>query len=452
MMIRNQYQTSKVDHMPIFVVLLFFLWSRCISLEIFSLVIYGIDFSVVSVCFILLWLNFYFFIFKKRPFHSNFYTKSLVWLFFIIIIPIALTSVIGLNQPLTALITRPLFFLGYLLLPFLIFLQMDDQKIIKLFNLLMVLTGIACLLVIIGSMFPDVRSWFSEGIVATRYQRVRLGTQILPNLTKLLFFYTVVMSFKGANRKLRMMWMSFSLTLFWMVSFVWGTRQVVLGFIATLLFFWLFCLRSVEKVRSFVTVLIIVLIIYLFFGRGQNSTESYQYLGQLFGSISKETSDISGTIGVRIGGIEYYYEEFAKSKFIGFGMVSTTENIDNPLYIGMSSYGFNLNDLGLVGMVFSFGFPVVIFLIVIFYRMINDFNYTINNNRHKKIVVIAETFRLYLISEIIYFPFTKAFFFPKFSLFYGLMMFYAWRLSIKNTEPTFSSQSKIKSQFREIVN
>jgi hypothetical protein len=274
---------------------------------------------------------------------------------------------------------------------------MDDQKIIKLFNLLMVLTGIACLLVIIGSMFPDVRSWFSEGIVATRYQRVRLGTQILPNLTKLLFFYTVVMSFKGANRKLRMMWMSFSLTLFWMVSFVWGTRQVVLGFIATLLFFWLFCLRSVEKVRSFVTVLIIVLIIYLFFGRGQNSTESYQYLGQLFGSISKETSDISGTIGVRIGGIEYYYEEFSKSKFIGFGMVSTTENIDNPLYIGMSSYGFNLNDLGLVGMVFSFGFPVVIFLIVVFYRMIIDFNYAINNNRHKKIVVIAETFRLYLI-------------------------------------------------------
>lgn len=71
-------------------------------------------------------------------------------------------------------------------------------------------------------------------------------------------------------------------------------------------------------------------------------------------SIGREAQARSGTLGVRMQGIEYYWPIFLQTSGIGYGLYSSTDGPLTAVKYGMT-LGYNHNDYGLVGTLLQYG-------------------------------------------------------------------------------------------------
>jgi hypothetical protein len=415
-----------------------FFWNDGISLELFNF--YGPDrfaWSTVSVVFVFLIVIIILGILRPINIANNWYIKSLLWLMLIVLAPILLSSIRLYGQTWSAILRRPFFFGGYLIFPILILLRLSKKETLHFFWGLIILSLIATSLTCLVYFEPDLQDIFVKEMTWVRFGKLRVGGgRILPNLSMILFFVSIAGFIDASRGWVRIGAFFNALVMFWMFFYVWKTRGIIFPLMVTLIVIWLLQLelRNRMKVLFAVGFVLICSLVYSIFA---GEFPLINPLKQLYRLSMEEYSAYGGTIGSRIEAIRYYFTEFKRTYFVGVGLTSTTANTDNPISIGLLYYGLNMNDIGILGMIYKFGVPVIIFLFVMFRRLLWDLS-ELRLRGQREVRIIATGIMFFLVFNIAGFFFTKAFFLPKFSLFYGLLLSFVWRLK----QPDFVTEEK----------
>lgn len=410
------------------VLLVTFLWTKGLGFKGLGAPEGGLQRAVVAAGFALvMWLA-VLVVFRPERFPVNWYQNSLYWLIGIVLLPILLVSIPVYGQPLSALWRRPFFFAGYLLFPVLVMSGLTVRQASRLFYAMVGLTLGVSVILILGYYLPPVRQLLADPLVSERYGTPRLGVRIFPNLTRLVFYYFVAIVLHATYVRHKAYAGIVALGLMFLVVFVWGTRQTLVGIGLTLLAIWLLRARPKAKLISIYLLALSIAAVVVFYPQAVDYVKT-GYLGTMLASTEREVATSTGTYGIRVDGMIYYFGEWMKTNFIGFGMTSATQNINNPITQGLHLYRYNLNDLGFLDAVFRFGFPALVFVLVMLFRIMKDLGRALKNATDQRVIYILEGTYCFVLGEIVILPGSKAFFFPKYSLFYGLMLYIVWRFS-----------------------
>jgi len=422
----------------VFLVSCVFFWNDGISLELFNL--YGADrfaWSTVSVVFVLVIVFIILGIFRPINITNNWYIKSLLWLMLIVLAPILLSSIRLYGQAWSAILRRPFFFGGYLIFPILILLRLSKKETLHFFWGLMILSLIASSLTCLVYFEPDLQDIFVKEMTWVRFGKLRVGGgRILPNLSMILFFVSIAGFIDASRGWLRIGAFFNAFVMFWMFFYVWKTRGIIFPLMVALIVIWLFQLELRNRMKVLFAVGF-ALICSLLFSILGGEFPVINPLKELYRLSIEEYTAYGGTIGSRIEAIGYYFTEFKRTCFVGVGLTSTTMNTENPVSMGLLYYRLNMNDIGIFGMIYKFGVPVIIFLFVMFRRLLRDLS-ELRSEGQEEVRIIASGIMFFLVFNIAGLFFTKAFFFPKFSLFYGLLLYFVWRLK----QPDFVTDEK----------
>ncbi|MDZ7263411.1 MAG: hypothetical protein ONB16_02420 [candidate division KSB1 bacterium] len=408
----------------IFVVILVFLWSDGLKLKISDLS-QGTktEWSKNYVVFALIATTLTLAVSRTQRFPRSWYSRSLYIVALIVLFPILFTSIRMYDQPVSVLWRRPFLFGSYLIFPFLAMVNLTPKEMTRLFYAILIIPAIGGILCGLGYFIPTIYNWFLDSEVSSRFGLVRL--YISPDFTKLLLFLGVAMIINSPRPILKLAGGMIVYLLLWVLINIWLTRQVIYGVLGGIILVWFFKTKPRQKLVSILVILVVITVLGTFELLEPDSffLRNFALMNDL---TSAEFKSASGTIGNRLLGLDYFLRSFINTGFVGLGM-SVAESVNDPISRGEWQYRFNINDLGMLGMVFSFGLPVLVFLFVMFRRLFRDLLIVVaNTNGHHKI--IADTILIYLLGEVAGLPFTKAFFYPKSSFFYGLLIYFTWRL------------------------
>ena len=410
-----------------------FLWTKGLGFKGLGSPEGGLQKVVVAAGFALvMWLG-VLTVFRPERFPSNWYQTSLYWLIGIVLLPILLVSIPVYGQPLSALWRRPFFFAGFLLFPVLVMSELTVRQASRLFYAMVGLTLAVSMVLILGYFFPAVRQLLADPLVSERYGTPRLGVRIFPNLTRLVFYYFVAIILHATYLRHKAYAGLVAMGLMFLVIFVWGTRQTLVGIGLTLMAIWLLRARPKAKLVSIYLLALGIAAVVVFFPQVVDFVKT-GYLGTMLSSTEREVATSTGTYGIRVDGMFYYFGEWMKTNFIGFGMTSATQNINNPITQGLHLYRYNLNDLGFLDAVFRFGFPALVFVLAMLFRIMKDLGRALKEATDRRVIYILEGTYCFVLGEIVILPGSKAFFFPKYSLFYGLLLYLVWRFSVAAAE------------------
>lgn len=411
--------------MILFVVLLVLLWSDGLKLKIFDLSAGGkIEWSKNYVVFLLMAATLTLAVSRTQRLPKSWYLNSLYALALIVLFPIVFTSIRIYDQPISVLWRRPFLFGSYLIFPFLVMANLSPKELQRLFYLILIVPAIGSILCGLGYFVPRIYHWFLDSEVSSRFGLVRL--YVSPDFTKLLVFWAVAIILNSQRITIKIAGLLLIYGLLWVLINVWLTRQIIYGVLGGIVLVWFFKTKPRQKLISiFMIILVIVLLISLDqFGPGSFLLRNFALMNEL---TTAELTSSSGTIGTRLLGLEYFFRSFVKSNFIGLGM-SVAESVDDPISRGEWQYRYNISDMGMLGMVFSFGLPVLVFLFLIFHRLFRDL-LQVGSKTTGHLKIIGDSILMYLLGEVAGFPFSTAFFYPKSSFFYGLLIYFTWRLS-----------------------
>lgn len=429
----------------IFAVILIFFWNDGLKLKMFDLSAGGkTEWSKYYVIFALLISILAIRIFNMHSIGKSWYLKSLIILCLIIIFPILVTSIGIYNQPISVLWRRTFLFGGYLILPFLMVLNLTKKEIIILFSLIMLVPMIGILLCFFGYLFPEIFNWFVDWEVSVRFDMVRLN--IAPNFTKLLLFFLIALIINSKNKMKKILYLVLIFMLFWVIINVWLTRQIVYAILAGLGFILLIRIPTRQKIIFSFVVLFVISTVVFITDYDINFKVLLKNISLMNELTLTELKTETGSLGQRLFALDYFFKQFVKTNLIGIGM-NVSDGMDNPITFGGLYYKYNTNDLGLLGMIFHFGLPVPFFIFFMFRRLYHDLSKVISNS-DTKIRTIANGIFMFLIVEIVGLIFTKAFFHPHFSLFYGLIIYFTWRL----TQPDIISTTAYKAVSLSVSN
>lgn len=439
-----QTQFAKINHwlILIFVLILVLLWNDGLKLKAFDLTGGSkTEWSKNYVVFALIGATVFLRLVSPRRLLKSWYLKSLFVLAIIVLCPIIFTSIRTYDQPLSILWRRPFLFGAYLIFPFLILADLSRKEVVRLFYVILAIPAIGNLLCGIGYFFPDIYNLFVDWEVSSRFGLFRL--YIAPDFTKLLFFFLIAKLIDSKSAATKMVCTGSVFLLLWIFVNIWLTRQVVYGVLGGILIVWFIRTKPQQKL---ITVLVAVLIIALITSLEQLQIETYvlRNLSLMNELTTAELTSTSGTLGNRLFGLEYYYKLFQQTNFIGLGM-NVSESMFDPISKGGWQYQYNINDLGLMGMIFCFGIPVPIFLFIMFKRLYRDLSSVVSSH-DGDLKVIADAILMYFLGEVAGLVFTKAFFYAKSAFFYGLLIYFVWRFMQPDIAPL--PQVKETSQSR----
>lgn len=408
----------------LFIVILVFLWSDGLKLKAFDLSAGGkIEWSKNYVVFALIVATLTLAVARTQRLPGSWYLKSLCVLALIVLFPIVFTSIRIYDQPISVLWRRPFLFASYLVFPFLAMANLSPKEMSRLFYAILIVPAAGSILCGLGYFIPTIYHWFLDSEVSSRFGLVRL--YISPDFTKLLLFLGIAVIVNSQRLMLKLAGGLMVYLLLWVLINIWLTRQVVYGVLGGIALVWFFKTKTRQKLVSIVVIALVIMVLIVFEQLGPESflLRNFALMNRL---TSAELASGSGTIGTRLLGLEYYFRSFVNTNFIGLGM-AVAESVDDPISRGEWLYRFNISDMGMLGMVFSFGLPVLIFLFIIFRKLFRDL-LLIGSKTTGHFKIISDTFLMYLLGEVAGLPFTTALFYPKSSFFYGLLIYFTWRL------------------------
>jgi len=149
-------------------------------------------------------------------------------------------------------------------------------------------------------------------------------------------------------------------------------------------------------------------------------------------------------VSVRIDTFSYYYEAFLKTSGIGFGMMSSTGDVNNPIALGLE-YGLNFVDLGVAAALLQFGVVGILAVLAttLYIASISYRAYKLLPARHRWRPAVLAAF---IVGSVIA-PVPANFFSLGFSThFGGLLLFLAWRYRLA----LLARQSRVKPGRRQI--
>jgi hypothetical protein len=149
-------------------------------------------------------------------------------------------------------------------------------------------------------------------------------------------------------------------------------------------------------------------------------------MGRLMKMTSTEAKTSKSSIGIRFIAMEFYYKYFKNTYGLGFGVLGAKPEYRNPVSRGLA-YGYNLNDLSLAGIIFQFGIPGLIVIILTAWKMFRDTG-RILRTRDPALRSITRGIRYTLLHLVIVFPLTTFLFYAEKAVYFAIMFFLVERL------------------------
>ncbi len=376
---------------------------------------------------------------KRYYLRRSFYTTAVLAIVPIILIPLLYGSMICHHENLYSLL-RSMFFLfgGYFLFLCLISINPRPKVIHVFLRILLIEAGLVFLLITF-QVHTGLPNFVTK--VSTRYDSVRIPVQILGlEGTLLLCYVSAYLVYEKKGRLKPHFFILFAFLLYYLI-FLCKARGYTIIIIILLSVVMIALFRKSHIIFTKVLFLLAVGIILIVSLTPFVQTAVTSLGDNIYSSIIEDIKFGEGTCTRRLDAVAYYGKEFIRTGMIGFGVVDSTDRIGEQKKLASEYSDFSMNDIGMFEIFFRFGFPAVLFVVVVFFRMERDLR--------KKIPQIPTQYRiqayaihLLIILELLTLPFSKAFFFPRYSMFYALLMFYAWQITTiysNNTRISYGS-------------
>jgi len=361
----------------------------------------------------------------KRFYLRSFYEKAALAILPIILVPLFLSSMLFYHEDIYSLL-RSLFFLfgGLFLFPCLVMINPRHKVVYTLIHILFIETILVFLL--IALQYYTGHPNFVKTITF-RFDLQRIPVQILmrEGLLLLCYILSCLIYIKNDILKLPVYFMLFCL-LYYMIS-CWLTRSVTIQ-IGLLLGFVIFMVFK-NRPAGFIRLSLLLVLGYSFLVAFKPSviSSTTSITMNMSSSIQQDVRFSKGTVSQRISGISYYWGEFLNSGMIGFGIIDSTDRRAPQKILSNKYSGFNLGDTGILDFLFRFGFPGLIFVIVVLFRMERDLRKTIPLIP-QKYIILSNAVYLVIIFNLLSLPLSKAFLAPGSNIFYALLVFYVWQV------------------------
>ena len=152
------------------------------------------------------------------------------------------------------------------------------------------------------------------------------------------------------------------------------------------------------------------------------------YLGNIYSSISSEVASSGGNVGIRMYGIQYYYELFKETGFIGVGMSKSPQVMK-----GFLDFGFNFADQGIFATFFMFGFPSLILILFTYFKIFKDLRVSTkidqNDYSNYQEKIIREAIFLFFAYRIL--TFSHIYFWHQSSIWRGVLFYMIYKTTSK---------------------
>lgn len=367
---------------------------------------------------------------KKKT--NQFEFKNVWVLFFCSIIISHFFGAVRLyNQPLSYVLTSIIWFSGVLIYFYLNKFFSSKFYAKKIFNLIIMFGLIACFLAI-GTAFIDLDVFVTNRVQETE----RFGfTRVFgfgENAVILTFIYYFILLMHSRNAK------SFKNISFFLISgitlfFVFLSRQIMFSLFAIFIIYSIKNKIIKNTTAIYFLLLLVVTVVILMVAT--------PFFSELIQSLNyNNTKDFeSGTFAVRIFGIAYYFEQFAKTLGTGFGWISiapTAAGTMNPIYYATQSLNFYLVDQGIFQTLFQFGILGVIVIVLYVKKIISN-----SKTRSKEYEIEKLTLYYFIISRM--FALNYLFTWPLFTVFYGIIAYISERFAQEKDSINLSKRVNI---------
>lgn len=378
-------------------------------------------------------------IFRWRHFRCGIKNSgaSYLWLVFAIIGVVVFSTLWGgiyiYHQPLKALIFQPVVFFYYFLYVYLCFFSPDKNQILRFLDFVVVLALMITVCMVLDAFIFHQPYLLKYANVSERIGLVRIiafGTGIL-----WAYYYSLASADEEQYPLRRKILFGFGALIFLIViNFIMIDRQTMLFcFVTTAIVAW--SMKPVKKAIILWSLALLILVVMLDFENLYNKS--------FFGDIQKLTVSEAKTkesgIGVRLKAMEFYYGHFKKTYGLGFGVLGSRRELQNPVSIGLDK-GYNLNDLSLTGIIFKFGVPGLLLILVAIWKMLRDTT-MILRTRDPAIRSIIRGIRFTIIHMVIIFPLTTFLFYSGKAVYFAIMFFLVDRFRSIVSEETASVET-----------
>jgi hypothetical protein len=276
--------------------------------------------------------------------------------------------------------------------------------------------------------FVIFRTAYWGGVSGERAGSIRLSVYVFPTI--IAYFY--LLSLIRFNKKPFIKFLSLIswLIITYQLLFCNLTRQLNLALFMTVALF-IFNIRGLfSKPIVLSTISFGILFTFIIMLNNQVLLEKNTYYKMYELTKDEAGRSETGSISLRIRGFKFFYPYFAKTYYLGMGMMSSTAE-NNPEIEGRKR-GLKFADLGLIALVFRFGIFSIIVIAVILTRIFKDLIF-LQTNENVKYKIIATSFIYLFISQIIILPTSTIFFNLTNSLYDGIIFYIIYKLKSEMT-------------------
>lgn len=277
-----------------------------------------------------------------------------------IIIVSYLNGVLVYGQPLLGIVRSLVRWGGLAIYPTLLMLGNVpglEKRIIRFF----LIVGVASMAL---SMFTQIFDLYDVLFLKAPEERMEIirAPRLFMRIAVFSLFFFIVHCFH--NRSLNKLWfLLLAGFIFYVIAFAILSRRHIVGIPIVLSYFIIRMLPYRTSLRILLICMAILLLLFL------SIPPFYAYMVEyghnLWDTFFNPHSSSYGSAQIRVETLQYYWNYFKQSNFIGFGIVSTVHgDITNPITAALrTEYSvMYLADLGIVGALFGWGFLGVVIL------------------------------------------------------------------------------------------
>ena len=320
------------------------------------------------------------------------------------------------HQPLVGILRTTFRYGGLLVYP-LLFITVDKHRFQYVIKTMIIIGFIGAILAILLIIWPS----FAESLIVKERISERFGWTRLPILFACAVYFMFFLSYVQIIKYNKYNWAWIWFLSFFVIYYINMTRQIMLSFLGAMLLFAMFHLKIRRLFKVFAFFLVITTVVLLI------SSEVFSVFSESINSIIDASAKDYGNVSVRKEAIEFYWDQFQQTDYVGFGRISTTHGGQNPIegeFDAEAGGRLFISDIGLIGSFFQYGFGLLLIVIVAYIYAFADIRRVINRVNQSDYAIIT-AIELLLVAEIIrlgpFFTFEDSAFF--FSLYFFIISF-----------------------------
>jgi hypothetical protein len=406
----------------LFVAILIFLWSNGFDLPIlafserFKILTIVADFIILTASGISIILS------SKIRYTRNNYFLFIVLILCAVFFPTFINLVIFNGLSPLEIFRSGFFYSGLFIFIILIYYDVDYSFVNKLNTLAIAIVSINVLVIVAASFFPVLAEIVTVK-TSVRFETARINiAKGLGSFAQYTFFYLLIMSIKiEQTPKKKLSYILLSGVYIFYFFFVSMSRRTIFALLGVLIYYIFFRLSGRRKIQILFVLLLFIALLFVIpkFETILGIIQSSYY------TVAEEIQYGEGSAGVRIKGIEYFFNLFHQYGYIGIGLGSSRLPVTDPLFIGQEILNYNPGDHGIFAVLYQFGFPAIILTIIVLFHIFRDLK-AVRLQGMPEHWPIAMAIHLYLVFSII--GLLDIFWKPSQSLWPGIIFFMVWRM------------------------